>query len=327
MCVRVLLKEHVGTLPRAIVGLVLLGSDNPVPTELLEVHRQRISTAALLLRRFVAVQADSALRPVFPAVRCIQFNKWNLQRTEIIALAGKETVPSDLRDLSRYTLAYLLTPYQLHNTENLNDTMIIRQLRTYIADRTRTGVILVLSTSNTDVWHSKRLSEQNFSSESDSRSRDPRFIAAFTRARHWALTGQHTSHTLLHYEPRVCGCRNSFACRRAPSLRLQVSYLQRIPHVSPARTAGKFLKKGIQTTFRGWQYRVLPAHRRTRSGCVHSLLHFSSPSPTGTKRHYTSHFSVQRDGIFLDFLYQHFPFIDNVKHLTAPPLPELHGVK
>lgn len=173
MCVRVLLKEHVGTLPRAIVGLVLLGSDDPVPTELLEVHRQRISTAALLLRRFVAVQADSALRPVFPAVRCIQFNKWNLHRTEIIALAVKETVPSDLCDLSRYTLAYLLTPYQLHNTENLNVTMIIRQLRYYIADRTRTGVVLISRTSNTDIWSSKRLSGQNFSSESDSRSRDP----------------------------------------------------------------------------------------------------------------------------------------------------------
>jgi hypothetical protein len=62
---------------------------------------------------------------VFPAVRCIQFYKWNLHKTEIIALAVKATLPTDL---SRYTLAYLLTPYQLHNTENLDDTMTLRQL-------------------------------------------------------------------------------------------------------------------------------------------------------------------------------------------------------
>lgn len=86
MCVRILLQKHVGTLPRAIVGLVLLWRDDPIPSKLFEVHCQGISTATLLLRRFVAVQADSAFRPVFPAVRCIQFNKWNLYKTEIIPL-------------------------------------------------------------------------------------------------------------------------------------------------------------------------------------------------------------------------------------------------
>jgi hypothetical protein len=33
---------------------------------------------------------------VFPAVRCIQFNKWNLHKTEIILLAVKATLLTGL---------------------------------------------------------------------------------------------------------------------------------------------------------------------------------------------------------------------------------------
>ena len=79
---RVLLQEHVRTLSRTVVRLVLLRRDDPVPAELLEVNSQRIATAPRLFRRFVAVQTDGALCPVFPAVRCIQFNEWNLHKTE-----------------------------------------------------------------------------------------------------------------------------------------------------------------------------------------------------------------------------------------------------
>ncbi|CAN8020861.1 unnamed protein product, partial [Ixodes persulcatus] len=65
--VRVLLHEHVWALAAAVVGLVALGRDDPVPAELLEVHRQRVAAAALLARVLLAVEAYHAPRPAPPA--------------------------------------------------------------------------------------------------------------------------------------------------------------------------------------------------------------------------------------------------------------------
>ena len=55
--VRVLLQVHVLTLPGAIVGLVALWGNNPVPTKVFEVHRERVAAAPGLWRVLVTVQA------------------------------------------------------------------------------------------------------------------------------------------------------------------------------------------------------------------------------------------------------------------------------
>lgn len=54
--VRVLLQVHVLALPGAVVGLVALRGDNPVPAEVLEVHGERVSAAAGLQGVLIAVQ-------------------------------------------------------------------------------------------------------------------------------------------------------------------------------------------------------------------------------------------------------------------------------
>lgn len=54
----VLLHEHVFTLARAVVGLIALGSDDPVPAEGLKVHRQRVAAAAGLGGVLVTVQSQ-----------------------------------------------------------------------------------------------------------------------------------------------------------------------------------------------------------------------------------------------------------------------------
>lgn len=56
--VRVLLHEHVLTLARAVVGLVALGRDDPVPAEGFEVHGERVAAAAGLGGVLIAVQAQ-----------------------------------------------------------------------------------------------------------------------------------------------------------------------------------------------------------------------------------------------------------------------------
>lgn len=56
--VRVLLHEHVLALARAVVSLVALGRDDPVPAESLEVHGERVTAAARLGGVLVAVQAQ-----------------------------------------------------------------------------------------------------------------------------------------------------------------------------------------------------------------------------------------------------------------------------
>jgi len=43
--VRVFLQEHHRTLSRTVVGFVLFGRNDPVPAEVLEVHRQRVPAA------------------------------------------------------------------------------------------------------------------------------------------------------------------------------------------------------------------------------------------------------------------------------------------
>lgn len=53
----ILLHEHVFTLAGAVVGLVALRCDDPVPAKSLKVHCERISAAAGLTRVFIAVQA------------------------------------------------------------------------------------------------------------------------------------------------------------------------------------------------------------------------------------------------------------------------------
>lgn len=66
--VRVLLEEDVRALAGAVVGLVLLGRDDPVPAELDKVHGERVAAAAPLGRRLVAVEPDGPLRALLPAV-------------------------------------------------------------------------------------------------------------------------------------------------------------------------------------------------------------------------------------------------------------------
>lgn len=54
--VGVLLQVHVLALARAVVGLVAPRGDDPVPAEVLEVHRERVAAAPRLQRVLHAVQ-------------------------------------------------------------------------------------------------------------------------------------------------------------------------------------------------------------------------------------------------------------------------------
>ncbi len=60
--VRVFLHEHILALARAIVGFVAFGGNDPVPAECLEIHSQRVTTAARLGGVLVAVQAEVSPR-------------------------------------------------------------------------------------------------------------------------------------------------------------------------------------------------------------------------------------------------------------------------
>ena len=78
--VRVLLQVHVLTLPGAIVGLVALWGNNPVPAKVLEVHRERVAAAPGLWRVLVAVQAR--VSPHTPgALRDLHLHERLLQTT------------------------------------------------------------------------------------------------------------------------------------------------------------------------------------------------------------------------------------------------------
>lgn len=64
---RVLLQVHVLALPRAVVGLVALGGDNPVIAKVLKVHGEWVAAATRLWGVLVAVQArvpPQASRPL-----------------------------------------------------------------------------------------------------------------------------------------------------------------------------------------------------------------------------------------------------------------------
>lgn len=50
VCMRIFLKKHIRTFSRTVIGLVFFGCDDPVPTEFLEVHRERVTTTPRLLR-------------------------------------------------------------------------------------------------------------------------------------------------------------------------------------------------------------------------------------------------------------------------------------
>lgn len=58
--VSVVAHRHVGAVPRAVVRLVLLGGDDEVVAELLEVDDEGVPTAVGLVRRLVAVEVEVA---------------------------------------------------------------------------------------------------------------------------------------------------------------------------------------------------------------------------------------------------------------------------
>lgn len=60
--VRIFLHEHVLALTGAVVGFVAFGGNDPVPAECLEVHRQRVATAARFSGVLVTVQAEVSPR-------------------------------------------------------------------------------------------------------------------------------------------------------------------------------------------------------------------------------------------------------------------------
>lgn len=60
--VRVFLHEHVLALARTVVGFVTFGGNDPVPAKCLEIHSQRVATAAGLSGVLVTVQAKISPR-------------------------------------------------------------------------------------------------------------------------------------------------------------------------------------------------------------------------------------------------------------------------
>lgn len=56
--VRVFLHEHVLALAGAVVGFVAFGGNDPIPAKCLEIHSQRVATAARLGGVLIAIQAE-----------------------------------------------------------------------------------------------------------------------------------------------------------------------------------------------------------------------------------------------------------------------------
>ena len=79
VCMWVLLQVQELALPRAIVGSVALGRNDPVPPELLKVNRERVSTTARFCGFLIAVEARVAPRPLW-AVEDFHFDEGLLQR-------------------------------------------------------------------------------------------------------------------------------------------------------------------------------------------------------------------------------------------------------
>lgn len=74
----VLLQVQELALPRAVVGPVALGRNDPVPSELLEVHCEGIPAAAGLCRLLVTVEARVSAGS-FGAVEDLHFDEWLLK--------------------------------------------------------------------------------------------------------------------------------------------------------------------------------------------------------------------------------------------------------
>lgn len=79
MSMWVLLQVQKLALPRAVVGPVALGRDDPVPAELLEVDCEGVSAAACLCRLLVAVEACVSAGPL-GAVKDLHFDERLLER-------------------------------------------------------------------------------------------------------------------------------------------------------------------------------------------------------------------------------------------------------
>lgn len=77
VCMWVLLQVQELTLPWTIVGAVALGRNDPVPSELLKVNCEGVSTAARFCRFLIAVEARVAARPLW-AVEDFHFDEWLL---------------------------------------------------------------------------------------------------------------------------------------------------------------------------------------------------------------------------------------------------------
>lgn len=77
MCMWVLLQVQELTLPWTIVGPVALGRNDPVPSELLEVNCEGVSTAARFCRFLVTVEARVAASSLW-AVEDFHFDEWLL---------------------------------------------------------------------------------------------------------------------------------------------------------------------------------------------------------------------------------------------------------
>lgn len=78
VCVRVLLQVHLLALSGAVVGLVALRRDDPVPSKVLKVHGEGIAAAAGLRGALVAVQAGVS-SGAFRALRYLHLQEGLLQ--------------------------------------------------------------------------------------------------------------------------------------------------------------------------------------------------------------------------------------------------------
>lgn len=81
VCMWVLLQVQELTLPWAIVGPVALGCNDPVPSKLLKVNCEGVSTAACFGRFLITVEARFSARSIW-AVEDFHFNEWLLDRNE-----------------------------------------------------------------------------------------------------------------------------------------------------------------------------------------------------------------------------------------------------
>lgn len=87
----VLLQVQELALPRAVVGPVALGRDDPVPSKLLKVNCERVPTAARFRGFLVTVEARFSAGPLW-AVEDFHFDEWLLERNERIEISSRLTL-------------------------------------------------------------------------------------------------------------------------------------------------------------------------------------------------------------------------------------------